>query len=238
MPRRRKRTTRLTDRDYEILEHVSRYRLTTRDALHQRFFDDSEVNAVTKVTTRLVSSGYLAEWEVDLTQSRKYFTVGKAAASLFGVSAKKSAPLGPQAFATEYAVLCFCCLGDQRRERLTVSELHAREPRLVVGKVDNSHYYLDHDGTGAILEYLRVELGGSVDHVLRKCRGAVQSRVRHALFQELVNAGRFGVTVLTASEQKADLIGAAITRASDLPVRVRAFAVPQLAEVIARLRND
>lgn len=238
MPRKPKRPTRLTDRDYEILEHVMRYRLTTREVLHRLFFSDSEVNAVSKVTSRLVASNYLAEWEIGLTDARKYFTIGKAAASFLGVSPKKSAALGPQAFAIEYAVLCYCCLREETRERLTVSELHARQPRLVVGKVDNSHYCLDHDGHGAVLTYLRVELGGAVDHVMRKCRRDVESRRKHEIYTELMNAGRFGITVITGSQKKADLIFTAMRRAVDLPARLTAVSVPQLAEVIARLRYE
>ena len=51
MPRRlKKQPTRLQDRDYELLEHVLRYRVTTREILHRLFFSDSEPNAATLAT--------------------------------------------------------------------------------------------------------------------------------------------------------------------------------------------
>jgi hypothetical protein len=55
--RQRINTTRLLDRDYEILEHLMTYRVTTREVLHRQFFADSELNAVSKVTTRLTEKG-------------------------------------------------------------------------------------------------------------------------------------------------------------------------------------
>lgn len=46
--RQRINTTRLLDRDYEILEHLMTYRVTTREVLHRQFFADSELNAVSE----------------------------------------------------------------------------------------------------------------------------------------------------------------------------------------------
>ena len=41
-----------------------RYRLTVPDVLHKLFFSDSELNAVTKVTSRLVLHNYLNRYEL------------------------------------------------------------------------------------------------------------------------------------------------------------------------------
>lgn len=64
MTRKRTRNPRLSDRDYELFEHIMRYHLTTREVLHRLFFSDSDENAVTKVTSRLVLHGYLSRYEL------------------------------------------------------------------------------------------------------------------------------------------------------------------------------
>ena len=50
----------LTQRDYAILRHVARYRLTTREALHRALFPHVAINAVTKVTSALLDRGLAA----------------------------------------------------------------------------------------------------------------------------------------------------------------------------------
>ena len=58
--KKRSRRPQLTDRDFRIFDHLRRYRLTTREILHQLFFSDLDLTAFTKVTSRLVDGGYLA----------------------------------------------------------------------------------------------------------------------------------------------------------------------------------
>ena len=88
MPRRPTKKPRLGDRDYEIFEHIMRYRLTVPEVLHKLFFSDSELNAVTKVTSRLVLHNYLNRYE--LYDPRVYFTIGPEAARFLGLSQKKT----------------------------------------------------------------------------------------------------------------------------------------------------
>ena len=42
MARKPTKRPRLADRDYEIFEHLLRYRITTREVLHQLFFGSSD----------------------------------------------------------------------------------------------------------------------------------------------------------------------------------------------------
>jgi hypothetical protein len=66
---------RLGERDYDILEHILKYRMTTREVLHHLFFADSKPNAVSKVTSRLTLHEYLCRRE-DLATNFIYFTLG------------------------------------------------------------------------------------------------------------------------------------------------------------------
>jgi hypothetical protein len=236
MSKKRSRRPRLVDRDYEIFEHVMRYRLTTREVLQRLFFADSELNAVTKVTSRLVKDGFLNRY--DLYPSRAYFTLGRKSASFLGVAYKKTRELGPLSKAREFGVLSYCCMTERLRERLTVHELSQKHPELLQGGLDNSHYYLDNDGEVTRLAYIRVDLGGSVDHILRNCRDDIAERLRFDAFEHLMNNGRFAIAIVTARAEKVEKIREATNERQDWPVAFRVEAVPELVELVTHLYDD
>jgi hypothetical protein len=68
----------LNNRDRQILELVARYRLTTNAILHERFFRANRLDAVMKVTARLVREGWLNAYP--FIGSRSYFVLSVAAA--------------------------------------------------------------------------------------------------------------------------------------------------------------
>ena len=87
--------------------------------LRDELFGDSDVNAVSKVTTKMVQNGFLRSHPLD--EKRKYWTFGPEACALFGVPPQKANPLGPQALVDELGTLLFCLGGPTRRKRLTVA---------------------------------------------------------------------------------------------------------------------
>lgn len=117
----RRKPSRLQDRDEEILEFVLRYRMTTREVLQRGYFSDSELNAVTKVTSRLVDVGYLARHDFIGTSS--YYTLGILAAKYFGIPKRCAEPLGVQSLFIQYGILEYCNEPAFNRNRLRVSEL-------------------------------------------------------------------------------------------------------------------
>ncbi|MCB0324633.1 MAG: hypothetical protein KDD69_13720 [Bdellovibrionales bacterium] len=236
MSRKRSARPRLVDRDFDIFEHIMRYRMTTREVLQRLFFTDSELNAVTKVTSRLVEHGFLRRYE--LYPSRSYFTLGPASRHFLGIRQNATRDLGPIAKAREFAVLCYCCLSDKVRERLTVSELNTKLPGFALGGLDNSHYYLDRHGDTTRLTYMRVDLGGSIDHILRKCRKDVADRMRYDVFDDLISNDRFALAIVTARSEKVQKIRDALEQQLDWPIAFRIEAVPELVELVTHLFDD
>lgn len=234
MPRPPAKNPRLNDRDYEIFQHIMRYRLSTREALHKLFFSDSEPNAVTKVTSRLTEHGFLNRFE--LYPPRTYFVLGPQAVRIMGVAPKKTKELGPQALIREYATLGFCCLGPQTRVRLTVREIQARNPYLLHKNLDSSHYYLDHDGETPRLGYIRVDYGGPPEHIIRKCRQDVEIRYPNQAFTSLMDEGRFLIAIVTGREEKVAAIHECLKR-FEWKVRFRIEVLPDLVELIARFQS-
>ena len=119
----------MTERDYAILRHVAHYRLTTREALHRALFRQVAINAVTKVTSRLLAEGWLNQYPVFYKSF--YFTLTPRAAELLAMpQAAITAPLSTKALAREYGMLGFCCLLKTPRCRLLASEVQEDYPPL------------------------------------------------------------------------------------------------------------
>lgn len=235
MAKRITKHPRLVDRDYEILDHLRRYRMTTREVLHRLYFSDSELNAVTKVTSRLVDHGFLNRYE--LYSGRSYFVVGPESAKLLGLSPKKCKPIGTQALPREYGILLYCCTTDTPRERLLVSELHERIPNFTGKRSDCGHYYLDNDGESVRLAHIRVDQGGPPDHVVRKCREDLELQLRIAAVRTLMEQDRFVIAIITATQEKAAAIREAIQRHT-WSVRFRVEAVEELAQLLASASSN
>lgn len=190
----------MQDRDYSILEHFMRYRVSTREILHRLFFADSEPNAVTKVTSRLVETNYLARYPLVATQS--YYTLGFQGAKVFGLPVKRLGPLGPQALYTQLGILSYCHAPHSSRHRLRVADLQEKHPGLLLKGLDSSQYAVDSTTTPSVMFYIRVDGGGPADHVIRKLREDLKPRQQIPLCQALIEKNRFGLAVVTFSDAK------------------------------------
>jgi hypothetical protein len=221
---------RFSDRDSDILYHVVRYRMTTRDVLHKLFFSDSEPNAVTKVTSRLVKNRFLNRY--DLHSGKSYFSLGPNAARIYGFSQKKCKAFGPQALVENYAILQYCIQGTVTRERLLVSELQEQIGSLKGKNFQAAKFYIDEDQVVRKLACMRVEHGGEVAHTVRKCRAELEQLVLHPAIAQLVRHQRFLVAIITSNEAKAAAVKDCIARQT-WPVSFRVESVPDLMPLIA-----
>lgn len=193
-------------RDRQIIDHVGANRLTTHKVLRRLFFPGQSLNAVVKVTRRLCRIGYLRKY--GLLGPAAYYVLGDVAARHFGLVGERSQPLGPQSLPLEFATLAYATLGPRLHRRLTSAEANAMCPELSVNS--QTPICLDEAVSPAILEMVRVDLGGTPDHVARKCRRSIASCERVSAFTALCREGRFRLVILTASTGKADAIRLAL----------------------------
>jgi hypothetical protein len=233
--RRRINNIRLQDRDYEILEHLMTYRVTTREVLHRQFFADSDLNAVSKVTSRLIESGHLARHE--FLANSVYFTLGLVAAKLLHAPARCAKPLGTQSLYTQFGLLGFCFGEKTQRARLRVARLRDKHPELLKKGVEPSQYVVDASTTPSLLSFVRVDGGGSNDHVLRKIEADIQCRLEIPLCASLMQSGRFQVACVTFTEEKQKEIERKIP-AQNFPCAVTVEVVPILRDLLAVLRDN
>jgi len=227
------RRARLSTRDRYILEDVARYRLTTNEVLHTRFFRGQQSNAVTKVTARLCRLDYLRQFP--LYHPRTYFTLGAHGAALLGLPENRAVPLGSQSLPTEYAVLAFATLGRTHHVRLTQNELAARYPDLKPGLLEQPHCL---DETGTTLELVRVDLGGRPDHVARKCAADIRARATVEPFVRLLRGQQFRLVVVTCTCEKAAAIrGALNSRVWPDGLLIHLAVVPELVHLTRSLHH-
>ncbi|MFN3194030.1 MAG: hypothetical protein ACE361_26210 [Aureliella sp.] len=231
MVHRTSKQAKFTDRDLEILDHLMRYRLTTREILQRLFFEDSDISAVSKVTTRLIDRGALNKGDLD--GERVYYTIGSYGAEIFGLNRNKAKLLGPQARVDNYAILQFCCGGEITRQRLLVRELRPIfGGKIPPKKLRPAMYYLDDEGAQKRLACIRVEQGSEPDHIVRRARDFLERAVTNPVLDRLVREHQFMITILTTYPQKKLQIEEAILRHS-WPITFRVEAIDGLAEVAA-----
>lgn len=215
---------RIRKRDKAILDHILRYRLTTNAVLHRTLFPEQSMNAVTKVTARLCQRGLLRRYP--LVPPETYFTAGPEAVRQFGVPSRRTEPLGPQALPIDYAVLIYATHGKHSCRRMTSDELAAYMSWLP-DELTRTPYCV---GDGGRLDLIRVDLGGSPQHVARKAAADVSARLSIPELAELAATDMFQLVILTTTDDKARLISSAFESLgwSDT-VRIHLAAVSRLS---------
>lgn len=224
-------------RDWQILEHVLRYRITTNEVIRKRFFRGRQrPNAVAKVTARLCRARLLAKYP--LYHPRIYFVLGPVGCQHLGVSTHRSLPLGPQALPTEYAALAYSQLGTARHQRLTRAELRQRYPWLTPALAEFPHCLDESQGT-SVLELIRVDLGGKSDHVVRKCLSDLDSRRTLSPFLSLLKQKQFRLVVMTGTPEKATAIQNSLAQhVWPDGFSIHLAIVQDLLQLTARLNHD
>ena len=219
----------MTERDQQIIQLTDRYRIGTNAAYHSVVFDGQSMNAVTKVTARMCREGWLQRYR--LIPPEDYFTLGPKAVRHFGYSSRRTEPLGPQALPIDFAVLLFATHGG--RTRLIRSELDDLLPWL-----PDSLCHAPYCRTsGGLLEMVRVDLGGSPNHIAKKAARDCSKRIEIPEFAELIEAQKFQLVVLTTTTAKARLIRQAMEGLSwQCNIRLHIATIPRLT--FLHLRNQ
>ena len=219
----------LQDRDHELLEFVMRYRIATREVLHRNFFSDSELNAVTKVTSKLVERHFLARHP--FIGQASYFTLGTAGAKHFGAPFRSSLPLGPQSLLTQFGLLEYCNAPGVKRTRLRVRELQQKYQAILQKGVEAANYVLDATVIPTRFQFVRVDGGGTADHALRKLRNALACRLKNPICGRLIADNRFDLACVTCSKERADEIRVRVEE-EKFPCPVVLFVLPELTSLL------
>jgi hypothetical protein len=160
-----------------------------------------------------------------------YFRLGLKAINAFGLSPRNFEPLGPQSLPVDYATLMYAIQSESPKRRLSSLELAEYMPWLPE-ELRQSPYCLDADRRLALI---RVDLGGSPQHVARKVAVAAHERLDIPELAGLAARSEFQIAVLTTSAQKANYIANALAD-MDLAdaVRIQLAVIPRLSLLLLR----
>ena len=197
----------LGKRDREILKDVVRHRVLTNELVRFRHLPSSNINATTKVTSRLADRGWLQKH--DYLNGRLYFVPGLALCQSLGLPKNRIRPLGTQTLVTAMALANYC-LRMQLNVQLQSQEELTRDWNWIPQK----HRPLAHavetsgdarTGSETQLRLIRVDLGGTPAHVAQKCQYDMKVRVAKG-YTQLMSERRLLYVVLTTTEAKKLLI--------------------------------
>ena len=212
----------LSQRDKAVLDHIARYGISITEILNRLFFAGSR-DAMKGVLKRLTEAGFL--------QSRPLFakevcyqltTVGCRFA---GLPEEWAEPLGPQALPTHLAVLLFCNPQNGPAHPCYTREEFSKDFPEFRESFDN--YFLDSDGTEARLGYIKVDLGGDYQRLVRTCRNTLRKAIETPGLQTLVTDYLFSISIVTYDVGKAEVLRRHLLE--------KPLAVPTTVEVVPML---
>jgi hypothetical protein len=224
-----------SDRDHAILKHVARYRISVYEVLQREFFPGHGPTAAIKVVKRLCRQGFLKR--IALFGRKCGFVLTSRACKTLGASWRRDELPGPQSLPIDFAVLMYASTRTRRR-RLLPQELVSQFP-WVDRALSASPHCIDEEQAGpGCLELIRVDLGGTPEHVARKCFQDVAKRRDKDAFGDLLHQGRFRLVVITTAKEKATLIRSAVDRhAWPAGLAIHLVVLPQLASFLARIHH-
>lgn len=252
----------LTERDLDILRHVRRHRITTREVL-RRWICRTE-DATKKVLTALAAplapatltkkrlqqhaeGFYLQTAELGIGRYRYYYLTPLGFKTL-GLDKNPPPPPGPQSLPKFYATLVHCCLNAKSlRVLLTREEFFPTLERLrkaltpdeppidpATTKFDHT-YYVAFDAKPARLTRVVLDLSQDVARLVDKCHTqAREMRSSSPLFSALAERGGLALCVLAPEADKANTIRETFSRKPIRNVHVATDVIPFLADLVSR----
>jgi len=231
---------RLSKRDRAIIEHVFRYRISTREVIAQSFFEPHglKLDAATSCLRRLAAPYQRGQNEKERRYSGRSFYLRSQLFSASGTVyyhlttrgarvvastaefphralEKLDRPLNPQALAKHFSILSFCCFPGSQRKKITFHEVRTQLAPFAIPGVASDRYYFDLSETPPRLGFIRVDYARTkAETCVRKCYDDLLKRYTHDRFRKRILEGRFVVTLITPTEERRSQL---VRTADDLP---------------------
>lgn len=218
-----------------LLEHVSRYRLSTFAVMSQLPQFVGRSPRYLRRVLRYCRDAQLMSSAI-LHSGSRYWFLEAVGAERCGLDTGRSGPLSENAKIRAYAMLLFCFCSDRTRHLLTGSELCGTLAVLHRQGMPAT-YYLDPSGDGNI-GLARIDAGrhGRWDRIVNTIKSDITQHLGLPGFRDFIDADRFEISVLTAFPAKAarlvDAFGTTL-KTGHVPVRVitNAMLVPLLYSI-------
>lgn len=217
----------LSTEQHEILGHVFRYRLTTPEIVSAcTKLTPEDVPAAESLLEELVTDEWLQTGQLSPHDaSRRFYYLSPRAADALGHDEIVAREPSRELRIESYAIARFCCCSQPFRELFTKDEFISRFSSIWYPGQPVRYYLEPAGGNEVRLAFLKVDKGGPSrwDRVIESCRRFLSKRTTRSqsdprynrrvdAFRDLVDAGRFQITLLTSLQEKHD----AIVQALDL----------------------
>ena len=221
----------------DVLQHVSRYRLTTATALRQALPELCPTRrSAERKLTRLVDDGLLAL--APLAKHERYaFLTSQGSEELGATATHPCQPFAELPKLRCFGWLAFCCLGNTRRERLLPEELRTAFPELNRPGVPLSFYRtLIESNAKASFGYARIDPcgHGRWDRIVAAVLNDIRQLAPLPTVKRLMAEQRFEYSLITALPHKARRVREALAQKAESRVlRINVVALPLLLPLIA-----
>jgi hypothetical protein len=216
-----------------ILGHIDRYETTTAEASF-----NARVRGMTSIEIARNRLDALVRRKVlrrePLFKTTPCYSRNKGSQAAAGTGEQADDVLSIPEKLRRFAMLQFCTLHSNNRNRLTREEMSSRFSDLYR---ENSpvNYYVSNDDSITKLGFLRVDLcgHGRWDRIVSKLNSDLHWHLQHRTVKQLLSVNAFEMTVVTALWPKARRIESALAEKEQLmPIPVRVIAMPEFISII------
>lgn len=208
MGRKQQPRIRLGERDLAILRYLAEQHTTWFEAIHGRFYAGRSVEATRSTMRRLCGKApnfrFVRSDQID--GSRSFFRLTPRGAKVVGAPQSVTKELGRTALLRRYSLQWFLEL-DAKHARWTC---HPRDyPDLfpIQGqRLPRGNFYFEETERGNMLGFAVEDYGADPRRIARRAVDTVERFLKQHWFDDLMVAGRFGLTFLVATESKAKAI--------------------------------
>lgn len=222
----------LSERDWEIIRHVHRYRVSTERVLWGQFFAELGLDATRKAVSQLVTEGWLQKRP--LAGQSKFLTLDTRGNCISGLTERARHRFSEQTLLEHFAVLFFCMRSGY--ERLTVADLRAMDPKFAKQPYLGRAYYVRQTNAGLNLSCCLADRGKSPRRLITRAHSVLASRYRSLRYTELIQDGRFSITILTAFPSMLEPLQLEIQERHQSRAAIFVEVVPEMAEFLAMRR--
>lgn len=222
----------LSDRDWRIVQHVYRYRVSTEPVIGRLFLPEATLSAARNVVRRLIREGWLHKWT--MRGQTRYVTLDSRGYAACGLPNQSPSRFSDQTLPTLFAVLYFCI--HHGFERLTPEELRAIDPEFDTPAGWAHAYFVHQVAHGLAMSCCLVDHRVAPRRLVTRARRIIADRYKAPQFRSLIHAKRFSITVLTAYAGSVAAIEQEITRRHRGLAAIQVQVVPELAALLTTVR--
>lgn len=218
----------LTKRDIAILRFISRYRIGTNVLVRDHCFEtETSLKNVDRVLRRLEKRKLVQRTVLD--ENRSYYTMTRRGLGLTSENPRTPKLPTEQTLPIYLATASYCVANGFKR--LTKDEFAERYPELTRPGKGNCNYTLGRADGLIKLELLVVDRGGAANRIRTRVKRLVAQRKDLPHFVVLAQAGKFRITVLTATPEQQWKIHRRVGSLFS-PIEVTAVVIPELADLL------